>query len=216
MADKQAGNTDPRAVVLWPQGAPRSSVAGGAGGLELVFVPSPYEAAAELIAAPALALVMDLRLMGQRHLRLLRIARERRVELLAVGAVPAGLTAEDLSGTRLIARADLKAAMEGLLNDRQGRYVPSEEESQPAAPPEAEGPSPAASRIASPTKAHSPEVPSPEPASPQAASPSAGASGEFISSTAPPAPESPSQPPAGSLRSLLTADELAALLEDKP
>ena len=213
MADAQAGNTDLRAVVLWPDGAPRSSVAGvGPAGLELVFVPSPYEAAAELIAAPVLALVIDLRLMGQRHLRLLRIARERRVEMLAVGAIPAGLTAEDLSGIRLLARADLKAGIEGLLHDRQGRYVPSTAEPQAAAPPETVPPSPAASQNAALTRPASPKA-----SSPRATPAPAAASEESMASAAnPPAPESPSQPQADGLRSLLTADELAALLEDQP
>ena len=191
MAEGQAGNPAPRAVVLWPDGAVRSAVAGGGEGPECIFVASAYEAAAELIAAPALAIVIDLRLMGPRHLRLLQIARERRVEMLAVGSIPSGLTAEDLSGIRLLARADVKAALEKLLQDREGRYEPS-----PAAVPAEAKQSPRA-------------------ATPQAAPSPAGAK-ESSSPSAPPAPESPSQAPADSLRNILTSGELAALLEDQP
>ena len=211
MVDTQAGHTEQRAVVLWPQGAPRPNVAGeGADGLALVFVPSPYEAAAELIAEPALALVIDLRLMGRRHLRLLRIARERGAEMLAVGAVPAGLSAEDLSGIRLVARADLKAALEGLLHDREGRYEPSQAAPVLTERAEADEPAPAHSVKAAATRAHSPKAAS------QKATPARDESSEELVATAPPAPESPSGPPAGGLRGILTADELTALLGKQP
>jgi hypothetical protein len=205
MAEAQAGNPAVRAVVLSPGGALRSAVAGGGAALECIFVATAYEAAAELIAAPALAIVIDLRLMGPRHLRLLQIARERRVEMLAVGSIPPGLTAEDLSGIRLLARADVKPALQRLLQDRQdreGRYEPT---TPPAVAPALSG------------------------ARAEAAAVSGGQDGKTVGETrhdeaqrsrtpspqAAPTPESPSGQSPDSLRNILTAGELAALLEER-
>jgi hypothetical protein len=79
--------------------------------LEVVRADSAYEAAAELLAAPTSALVLDLRLLAPRHLRLLEIARSLDVEMLAVGTLPKALSTEDLSRVRLIARRDLPDAV---------------------------------------------------------------------------------------------------------
>ena len=190
MAEARDISSVPRVVVASPDGALRSALALRPGEAECVLVASPYEAAAELIAAGATAFVIDLRLMGPRHLRLLQIARERGVEMLAVGGIPAGLTAEDLSGIRLLARADLKAAMEKLLQDRQGRY-------EPAAPP--------GGKQASAVPASAPVQ---RPAAPQS-------DGEKARKKEAPAPEAAARTPAQGLRSILSAEELAALMEDR-
>jgi hypothetical protein len=140
MTEARANNPGVRVVVLSADAPVRAALSNLSRGVECVAVQSAYEAAAELVAGDAnraaapnwagpangdrshpaatgavLALVVDLRLMSPRHLRLLQIARERDVELLAVGGIPSGLTPEDLSGVRLVARADLKAALEKLL-----------------------------------------------------------------------------------------------------
>ena len=96
---------------------------------------SAYEAAAAILAAPTAALVLDLRLMPQRHLRLLEIARRMDVEILAVGAVPAGLTSEDLSGVRLMARGDLLKALGSLAKPLKAPEQPEAKETA-VAPPE--------------------------------------------------------------------------------
>lgn len=83
-------------------------------GVECVRVASAYEAAAEILAASTGVLVVDLRLVRGGHLRLLEIARRMNVEVLAVGTVPPDLTSEDLSGVRMMARADLPEAMQRL------------------------------------------------------------------------------------------------------
>jgi hypothetical protein len=75
-----------------------------------------YEAAAELLCAPAVALVMDLQNVNGHHVRLLDFARQMGVEMLATGSPPAGMTAEDFSGVRLIARRDLPAAVQRILD----------------------------------------------------------------------------------------------------
>ena len=220
MVEAQAGNPAVRAVVLSPSGALRSAVAGGGAALECIFVATAYEAAAELIAAPALAIVIDLRLMGPRHLRLLQIARERRVEMLAVGSIPPGLTAEDLSGLRLLARADVKAALQRLLQDREGRYEPT----APSMGATAGVPKRDESRLGTPalssSRAEDAGVSGPE--NGQTADKDKGETrhGEAQRSRTPspqaaPTPESPSGQSADSLRNILTAGELAALLEER-
>jgi hypothetical protein len=212
MAEAQAGNPVARAVVLSPDGStlltaggPALLTAGGDVALECAFVATAYEAAAELIAAPALAIVIDLRMMGPRHLRLLRLARERRVEMLAVGSIPPGLTAEDLSGVRLLARAEVKAELQKLLRDflqdREGRYEPS----APPAASAVETNHGDLSRQSTATPAAKPESQRSELPSPQAIKQPATA----------PKPESPSSPSSDSLRGILTAGELAALLEER-
>jgi hypothetical protein len=88
----------------------RLSQSGGAGvkfAAHYVYVESGYEAAAEILAEPALALVIDLSCLTPPHRKLLRVAREAGVEVFGVGSLPAGMSAEDLSGVRLISTGDL-------------------------------------------------------------------------------------------------------------
>lgn len=76
-------------------------------GLECVVVGSAYEAVAELLAAPTIALIIDLRLLPVGHLRLLEIARQLGMEMFGVGVLPASMTADELSGLRLVSRRNL-------------------------------------------------------------------------------------------------------------
>ena len=85
-----------------------------AAGIDLIRAGSAYEAVAEMLCEPAAGLVIDLRLLGAGGLGALEIARQRGVEMLATGMVPSGLTAEDLSGVRLLAKRDLPAAVRDL------------------------------------------------------------------------------------------------------
>lgn len=237
MADERARLSVPRVVILSPESL-RAVCADLAPTVECVSVASPYEAAAEIIAEAAMAIVVDLRLMAPRHLRLLQIARERGAEVLAVGGIPAGLTAEDLSGVRLTARADLKAALEAVLRAREGRYegavspdstgatrtgaakdgttgqgpdgpgeyVPSRPEEEIPPRPDRQVPvRPEARAMAEPEAEPPPQA---EPPAPRRQVPAAPAAQK-------PAAE-PQPPQAGDLRGILTPDEVAALLEDKP
>ena len=77
-------------------------------------VTNPYEAAAELLVEPPLAMVIDLRCLTPGDLPLIEIMRQRGLEVLAVGAVPLGITTTDLSGVRLSARGHLSAMLEAL------------------------------------------------------------------------------------------------------
>jgi len=131
MGERIASSLRPRVVFL----SPDSATAGGElrpladAGIECVFRPTAYEAAAEILAGPAVALVIELRMIGLRGLRLLEIARERDVEVLGMGTLSSGLSAEDLRGVRLVGRRDLP--------DVLGRLA------GPAASPEAGPPVPA-------------------------------------------------------------------------
>jgi len=106
--------SEARIVVLSQDSSLAWSPDGRGAGVVCVHAPSGYEAAAELLAAATTALVVDLRLLAGRHLRLLELARDLHVEVFAVGSLPIGMTAEDLSGVRLMARGDLPAAVRAL------------------------------------------------------------------------------------------------------
>jgi len=125
-----------RVVMLCAAG--RQSPAPAATGIDCVTVGSPYQAAAEILAKPTTAVVIDLRLLSVDHLQLVRIARQMDTEVFAVGAVPAGLTSEDLSGVRLIARSDLPDAVAKLAESEAQRFGAA---ARSSANPQSEGPS---------------------------------------------------------------------------
>jgi len=127
-ADRDMASTPrPRVVILSREGAaitsmladvqprPRCSV-----------VATAYEAAAELLARPAAAIVIDMRAISRRHIRLLVIARQLEVEMLALGAIPLGMTSDDLSGARLVAMRDLSSAVQRLSAPPEAPVVPLE------------------------------------------------------------------------------------------
>ena len=120
---------EPRVVVLARQAIDHVA------GTEMVCVSGAYEAAAELLAARAagaapLALVVDLGLLWPRHLGLLQVARKLRAEMLAFGTAAAGLDAEPLAGLRLVSRAALPEALAQFAR-RQGRPGGAEEPHPP-------------------------------------------------------------------------------------
>jgi hypothetical protein len=109
MDEGQSNSADPRAVVLSrDEGFCRSPR------LRCVRADSAYEAAAELLAGPCLALVIDLRAMSVRHLRLLEVARKLGLEVLACGPLGPVMDSDQLAGVRLVARPELAAELERL------------------------------------------------------------------------------------------------------
>jgi hypothetical protein len=186
--------------------------------LETVRVATAYEAAAELLAAPTAALVVDLRLVAGLHLRLLAVARQMGAEVLAVGAVPAGLTAEDLSGVRLMARSALAKTLADL------RGAPAGQSPRPIEPPAA--------------PASEPEPIEPEPAEP-VSQPLGREDGQYLTEQSvadllndipqvdlpleEARPQTPARPQVSKKQpipvhpsELLTSEEISALLEDQP
>lgn len=104
-------------------------------GIACEQVASPYEAAAAMLAAPTAAVGVDMRLLTRKHLRMLDLARKLGVEVLGTGAIPAGLSADDLRGVRLLGRSELT---EELL-DGAGGTEPQTETCQPEESASVEG-----------------------------------------------------------------------------
>lgn len=109
-------------------------------GVDYVYVLSVYQGAAEFLASPCDALVVDFSSLEKKHLKLLSFAREEGVELfgMGVGGFPEGLSAADLSGMRLgspafireniLTLARQKIAQAGLSDSNvrltSGKYAP--------------------------------------------------------------------------------------------
>ena len=118
-----------RAVVLSRRQAfltkATATAGSGAARVQVIRVESPYQAAAEILAQPTEALVVDFRLLRAPHLRLLEIARELDIAVLGVGALPANISLDELSGVQLIAAGELADALS---------RIASQGHSEPAAP----------------------------------------------------------------------------------
>jgi len=83
--------------------------------VELIYVGSPYQAAAEMLACPPEAMIVDLNLMARKHAGLLEIADRLGTPVLGYGAIPPGLSSKDLRGVRLIDRTALSAELMAIL-----------------------------------------------------------------------------------------------------
>ena len=178
-------------------------------GVEMVRVPSGYEAGAEILAAPTAAMVVDFRAMARGDTGLLTVARRMGVELFGVGPLPARMSAEDLSRLRLLSLADLPAAI-------AERTAPSEEPPPPVEAPPAEPvpvePKKARRRKRKAKRSKEPPAQEKQQPAPQEPPP-AGETGQPAEAPPPaePTPAAPQTP-----RDLLTPEELAALLKDEP
>lgn len=167
-----------------------------------VSAPSAYEAAAEILAGNVEVLIVDLSLVGKRHRELLSIARDMGVQVVALGArgeaIPAG-------GIGPAAWGDVPDLLRQLAETQPQEVEPAPPlEEAPPAPGDyqpVEIPAPSVT-LAPAKKAH--ETRSFD--DPSAAGPA----------VAP--PTVPAPPAATNLtpQNLLTADELEALLRDKP
>jgi hypothetical protein len=94
-------------------------------------VTSSYEAAAEMLIEHSLAIVIDLRCLTSGDLPLVEMARQRDLEILAVGSAPLGVSNCDLSGVRLSSRESLA----GLLTTLAACRDQTIEEAQPPCEP---------------------------------------------------------------------------------
>lgn len=105
-------------------------------GLDLIPVKTGYEAAAELLADPPAALVVELAQLTGPHTRLLDVARKRGVPALGVGTFPPGLSADDLEGLNLVSTRQLPAILAELAGRDdardEGDYVSEADQDQPA------------------------------------------------------------------------------------
>lgn len=187
-----------RVVVLSPaqSGIPEPAARGP---WQWVTADSPYEAAAELLARPALALVLDLRSLPPRHIALLDIARRLHVEVLIVGVLPGRLDADRLRGLRLTGASGLANELHRLASA-----------AAPSPPPPAATAAPTTPRM---TAAPDKQPPPSKPAAP-AAKPERPSDGEWA-----PQAKDGAQPQTltpGPLSQLLTNEEFDALMEDRP
>ncbi len=133
MEDQSASVGELRVVIL-SRSAELSGVARKglcAESLRCIRVASAYEAAAELLAAPAVAMIVDLRLITGEHVRLIELAREMEVAILAVGALPVGMNADDLSGVRLTSREHLPEALGEIVQAAASPVTPPESSAPP-------------------------------------------------------------------------------------
>ena len=166
-----------------------------ASSLQCAIVGSAYEAAAELLAAPTVALIVDLRLLTAKHLRLLEIARQMGMEMFGVGAICGAMTADQLSGLRLVSRSDLPDAIKAVV-DAELSQLQTPVEILPLLPHAAEAP----------VETPEPQKPAPgarlTPAKPAETGP--GDDQTFLSDTA--------IPPTDDVEPLLTREEIDALL----
>ena len=103
--------------------------------LEVVVVTSCYEAAAEILAEPALALVLDLRAFRAGHGRLLEIARQMGLDIFAVGAA-SRIDTEQLSGVKLLGRKDLMGELLRLLGGDDPEVVLQADRQVSSTPPQ--------------------------------------------------------------------------------
>ncbi len=109
-----------RQAFLTKMTATTTATAGSGGArVKVVRVESPYQAAAEILAQPTEALVVDFRLLRAPHLRLLEIARELDIAVLGVGALPANISLDELSGVQLIAAGELADALSRIASQGQ-------------------------------------------------------------------------------------------------
>jgi hypothetical protein len=187
-------------VVVWSHD-PALAEACGATGADRPCqrVASAYEAAAELLAGTAGALVIDLSQLRRAHLPLLAIAREHGVEAIGVGPLGEELTSEELSGLRLAGRAELTLLVAASRAAGDPAEAADEREAGDAPPDLDAGPADAASEGA--------ETVPPDDAQAGAAGSEARPAAGKTSRREPGAPANPS--------ALLTAEELDALLEDE-
>jgi hypothetical protein len=136
---------------------------------EVLVTASGYEAAAELLAAPAAALVLDLGRITDAHRPLLTLAAGMKIPVVAFGTVRAVMDGERLAGLHLATRASAADVLASVLGDGPGEgrkepagaglpLAPLQGEYRPA---EAEGPS-AKAEPAPPR----PERPPPKPGRP--------------------------------------------------
>lgn len=203
--------------------------------VELLQVASGYEAGAEILAAPVAALAIDFRALGPGHAGLLRLADRMAVELLGLGVPPAGAQ-EELSEVRLVSERELSEILPALSPppaakqgpEADGIYEPVRPETPKPPQPEPQVPEETQAALADGRPAPRPAAV--EPTAEESAPPRRtrtrrkkrpiALDGEQtdapVESPAAPKPaESAAAGTAPSLGSLLTPEELAALLESE-
>ena len=137
MDDRKAASPGLRVVVLSRDPSLGVCADGERAEVACVRAASAYEAAAEILAAPAAMLVVDLPSLGKRNARLVEIARQMGLEIVGVGRLPAGMEAAQLAGVRLMGRDELDQAIQALTEQHRVTPAPEPVEAgEPAPQPE--------------------------------------------------------------------------------
>lgn len=131
-------STQRRRIVVLGSAAAASLEA--AAPLDIVPAESGYDAAVELLLAPADLLVVDLARLYGAHAGLIGLAEAMGVPVVAFGIVPVGLSAEALAGVRLVASDRLAGAVAEVLKLDKTPRPPSRDDSGPETPPGNPGP----------------------------------------------------------------------------
>lgn len=124
--------TPRRAVVFAPCAPGQGLLEGLEPALGCVPTASAYEAAAELLAGPVAALVVDLRVLRPGHVRLIEMARKAGAELFGVGPLPAWASSDQLGGMRLVGRGQLADALRATAARSRPAPRPGAERPQPS------------------------------------------------------------------------------------
>lgn len=197
-------NLPPWRVVLWSDDPKLRARATSlrAFGWRPIFAPTGYEAAAELLAAGAAALLVDTRAFGAAHKGLLDLAGELAVPVFGVGAPAYSGTADHLAALTCAEIEDVPAILASL-GEKTQEDAPEAAECVDDSP-----------RLDEPAKIELNLEPVgkyvPEPATTARAEPN-----DEQHPKPPPAPEESSPPMHQELGRLLTEDEIASLLEDE-
>jgi len=121
-----AGKMDPsrkaRVIGLLPAG---STVLTAGGFFRLVRVGSGYEAAGELLAEPASALLVDLAMLTSGHGPLLKLAAELNVPVVAFGTVTSALDGSVLDGVHLLGAEQVADTLRNLVDGEAGGEKPA-------------------------------------------------------------------------------------------
>jgi len=96
--------------------------------VEVVRVSSGYEAAAEMLAAPASALVVDLGRLTQPHVALLEMAQRLDLPVIAFGTISADLTEAHQRQLRLVSVQGLAEALHQTLHIPAAAAAPAGED----------------------------------------------------------------------------------------
>jgi len=149
-------NTDaPRAHRVIALVSPDAAACDLGGRVQVVRVNSGYEAAAELLAGPASALLADLGRITETHTPLLALAEQLEVPVVGFGVLCANLAAERLADVRLVSAEAVAAGLAEILQlapaeaDSPGLYEPADTKSSDE-PEMTYGPQPAPGEAVAP------------------------------------------------------------------
>ena len=89
--------------------------------IHFINVSSGYEAAAEMLARPVCVLVIDLAHLAGRHERLLEIASQLKVPVVAFGTITGVLDGALMKDVHLVGREKVKQVVEKIISEKPSK-----------------------------------------------------------------------------------------------